>query len=101
MAASSASRRRCFKRRSGPRSSTRTSRRGLKPSSSAPSPASRSADQHYSELAHDLANPERVQPFFEEDTPLIERNPLGFYKAGFFILLALVIWMALKLLATR
>ncbi len=55
--------------------------------------------QHISELSHDLANPERVQPFFEEDTPLIERNPLGFYKAGFFILLVVTIWLLFKLLS--
>ena len=54
--------------------------------------------QHYSELTFDLTHPAEVQPFFEEDAPLLERNPLGFYKAGFFFLLAVVVWLALKLL---
>lgn len=55
--------------------------------------------QHYSELIHDLAHPERVQPFFEDFTPLIERNPLTFYKTGFFILLAATLLLTLKLLS--
>ena len=55
--------------------------------------------QHYTELAFDLAHPAQVQPFFEENVPLLERNPLGFYKVGFFILLTAVLWMAFKLLS--
>ena len=54
--------------------------------------------QHYSELAHDLANPERVQPFFEDFTPLIERNPLIFYRTGFFILLVISLLLFFKLM---
>lgn len=57
--------------------------------------------QHVSELAHDLAHPDRVQPFFEDDTPLLERNPLAFYKTGFFILLLTTLWLAFKLLAQK
>ncbi|MBX7207388.1 MAG: protein phosphatase 2C domain-containing protein [Verrucomicrobiaceae bacterium] len=53
--------------------------------------------QHYSEIAFDLNHPDEVAPFFEENAPLVERNPLAFYKTGFFILLALALWMALKL----
>ncbi len=56
--------------------------------------------QHYSELAYDLDHPDRVLPWFEDSAPLLERNPLAFYRAGFFILLALALWMLLKL-ATR
>ena len=55
--------------------------------------------QHYSELAFDLANPRKVEPFFERDTPLIARNPLRFYKTGFFILLGVTLWLLLKLLS--
>jgi serine/threonine protein phosphatase PrpC len=55
--------------------------------------------QHYSELAHDLAHPERVQPFFEEGGSLLERNPLAFYKAGFFILLLITLILTLLLAA--
>ncbi len=54
--------------------------------------------QHYSELLHDLEHPDHAEPFFEEDTPLIERNPLAFYKAGFFIFLLISLWLAFKLL---
>ncbi len=55
--------------------------------------------QHYSELVHDLAHPDRVQPFFEEGGSLLERNPLAFYKTGFFILLLTTLTLALLLLA--
>lgn len=57
--------------------------------------------QHYSELVHDLNHPGRVQPFFEEDTPLLERNPLAFYKTGFFLFLATTLWLAFKLLSQK
>lgn len=55
--------------------------------------------QHYSELSFDLEHPAKVQPFFDAHAPLIERNPLGFYRTGFFILLAATIWLALQLLS--
>jgi hypothetical protein len=45
--------------------------------------------QTYSEMKYDLENPEQVRPWFRRDTPLLERNPLLFYKTGFFILLIL------------
>jgi serine/threonine protein phosphatase PrpC len=32
--------------------------------------------QHYSQLTFDLAHPDKVEPFFAPDTPLLERNPL-------------------------
>lgn len=35
---------------------------------------------HYSELAHDLANPLEVKPFHRSDASLLERNPLAFWK---------------------
>lgn len=55
--------------------------------------------QHYSELSFDLEHPARVQPFFDAQAPLIERNPLGFYRTGFFILLAVTLWLAFQLLS--
>jgi serine/threonine protein kinase len=55
--------------------------------------------QNYSEIAFDLAHPEQVQPFHDEDAPLLERNPLLFYKAGFFTLLFVTLWLLLKLFA--
>ncbi|HEY2573032.1 MAG TPA: bifunctional protein-serine/threonine kinase/phosphatase [Verrucomicrobiaceae bacterium] len=53
--------------------------------------------QHYSELSYDLTHPDRVQPWFEENAPLLERNPLAFYRTGFYLLLALALWMLLRL----
>jgi serine/threonine protein kinase len=55
--------------------------------------------QNYSEMAFDLQNPMKVQPFFDEAAPLLERNPLLFYKTGFFVLLIVCIWLALQLLS--
>ena len=55
--------------------------------------------RHYSEIAFDLANPGKVEPFFQTETALYERDPLLFYKAGFFILLAITIGLVVKLLS--
>jgi serine/threonine protein kinase len=54
--------------------------------------------QHYSELAFDLAHPDRVEPFYHSDAPLLVRNPLGFYRAGFWVLLAATLYLLLRLL---
>lgn len=45
--------------------------------------------QNYSEMLFELENPAEVRPFFRAGTPWLERNPLLFYKIGFFLLLAL------------
>ncbi len=45
--------------------------------------------QTYSEMLYELETPEKVAPFFRAGTPLLERNPLLFYKIGFFVLLVL------------
>ena len=55
--------------------------------------------QNYSELAFELSHPEKVAPFHDAEAPLLERNPLLFYKTGFFILLATTLWLLIKLLA--
>ncbi len=54
--------------------------------------------RHYSEIQFDLANPEKVEPFFQTETALLERNPLAFYKAGFWLLLAATLTLLLRLL---
>ncbi len=54
--------------------------------------------QHYSALAFDLANPERVEPFYQADAPLLERDPLTFYRTGFWLLLAATFFLLLRLL---
>ena len=55
--------------------------------------------RHYSEVAFDLANPAKVEPFFQTETALLERDPLRFYKTGFFILLAITIGLLVKVLS--
>jgi serine/threonine protein kinase len=57
--------------------------------------------QNYSEMLFDLEHPDRVSPFFAEDLPLIERDPLCFYKTGFYLLLVAVIALLLVLLNRR
>ncbi len=55
--------------------------------------------QNYSELGFDLERPAQVEPFHRKDAPLLERNPLGFYRTGFFLLLALTVYLLMRLLA--
>lgn len=54
--------------------------------------------QSYSEMKFDLENPAKVKPWFRPDAPILERNPVLLYKAGFFVLLALNIYLLLRLL---
>ena len=55
--------------------------------------------ESYSEMKFDLENPGKVQPFYQKGAPLLERNPLLFYKAGFFALLGVVLLLLFLLLA--
>ncbi|MBI4625616.1 MAG: protein phosphatase 2C domain-containing protein [Verrucomicrobia bacterium] len=55
--------------------------------------------QNFSEMAFDLANPARVAPHHRKDAPLLERNPLLFYKIACAALLALSLWLIARLLA--
>jgi len=53
----------------------------------------------YSELAHDLDNPLGVKPFHSADAPLLERDPLAFWKllCGLLALLNLLqLWLRLR-----
>ncbi|MEQ1861281.1 MAG: protein phosphatase 2C domain-containing protein [Chthoniobacteraceae bacterium] len=54
--------------------------------------------QHYSELAFDLANPARVEPFYQPGVPLLVRDPLAFYRAGFWLLLAATLYLLFRLI---
>lgn len=55
--------------------------------------------ESYSEMLFELENPAKVRPFHRPGTPLLERNPLLFYKAGFFFLLAVtLVLVVLRLL---
>ena len=54
--------------------------------------------QNFSELAFDLANPARVAPHHRKDAPLLERNPLRFYKILCLVLFGLNLWLIARLL---
>jgi serine/threonine protein phosphatase PrpC len=54
--------------------------------------------QNYSEMLFDLEHPQQVAPFFAENLSLIERDPLRFYRTGFFLLLTVVIVLVIALL---
>jgi serine/threonine protein kinase len=54
--------------------------------------------QSYSEMKFDLQNPTKVRPWFQPDAPLLERNPVLFYKTGFLLLLALNLYLWFRLL---
>lgn len=47
--------------------------------------------ESYSEMLFELENPTKVRPFHQPGTPLLERNPLLFFKIGFFLLLAVTL----------
>ncbi|MDP3073129.1 MAG: protein phosphatase 2C domain-containing protein [Opitutaceae bacterium] len=56
--------------------------------------------QLFSEMAYELAHPARVAPHHRKDAPLLERNPLRFYK-GLSAALFLVVLVLLYLLLQR
>ena len=47
--------------------------------------------ESYSEMLFELENPAKVRPFHRPGAPLLERNPLLFYKIGFFLMLAVTL----------
>lgn len=51
--------------------------------------------ENYSRMNFELENSNKVEPFFNKNTPLLQRDPLKFYKFGFYFLLILniVIWI--------
>jgi len=55
--------------------------------------------QNFSQLAFDLTHPEKVEDYHDDEAPLLERNPLLFYKTAFYILFFVTLWLLLKLLA--
>jgi serine/threonine protein kinase len=56
--------------------------------------------QNLSEMAFALNHPAQVAPYHHKDAPLLERNPLLFYKLLCLVLLAVNIWL-IALLAKR
>jgi serine/threonine protein kinase len=57
--------------------------------------------QHLSEIDYDFAHPERVTPHHRKDAPLLERNPLLFYKVLSLLLLLLNGWLVVRLLRSE
>ncbi len=57
--------------------------------------------QHFSEFTFDLAHPEKVEPFFQPGLTLRERDPLLFYKIGFWLLLATTLALLLEVVTHR
>lgn len=51
--------------------------------------------ENYSMMDFELENPTKVKPYFDRNTPLLQRDPLKFYKFGFFFLLILnfIMWL--------
>lgn len=41
--------------------------------------------QNYSEMLFELDNPGKVKPFFDKSKPMMQRDPLRFFKIGFYI----------------
>jgi serine/threonine protein kinase len=62
------------------------------------SPRAERRYQNYSEMLFDLEHPAQVAPFYTDNLPLLERDPLRFYRTGFFLLLAVVFGLLLVLL---
>ncbi len=52
--------------------------------------------KNYSLMLYELENSDRVKPFFEKDTPLLEKDPLTFYKSAFWLMVILNIYLLLK-----
>ena len=44
---------------------------------------------HYSEMAYELKNPQKVEPFFAKNSSILERSPLTFYKTGFIVMVVI------------
>jgi serine/threonine protein phosphatase PrpC len=52
---------------------------------------------NYSYMRFELEYPQKVKPFFEKKTPLLKKDPLLFYKFGFYFLLILNFILFLKI----
>lgn len=53
--------------------------------------------EHYSNMLFELENPNKVKPYYDKNTPILKKDPLKFYKYGFFILLLLNFYLFLLL----
>ena len=55
--------------------------------------------KNYSEMLYEINNPQKVKPYFDKSRPLIERNPILFYKIGFIVEFIIIIVLLLKLIS--
>ncbi|MBP7783688.1 MAG: bifunctional protein-serine/threonine kinase/phosphatase [Aliarcobacter sp.] len=53
---------------------------------------------NYSHMKFELEYPQKVKPFFDKKTPLLKKDPMKFYKFGFYTLLLLNFALLLKIL---
>ena len=56
--------------------------------------------KNYSEMLFELDNPEKVKPFYDKSKPLMQRDPLKFFKVGFYIEFYLLLGIAVYWLAS-
>jgi serine/threonine protein phosphatase PrpC len=52
---------------------------------------------NYSHMKYELEYPSKIKPFFNENTPLFEKNPILFYRIGFLISLIINVILFFKL----
>ena len=53
---------------------------------------------NYSYMKFELENPQKVKPFFDKKTPLLKRDPLVFYKFGFYTLFLITFTLLIQFL---
>lgn len=54
--------------------------------------------ENYSFMLYEIENPSKVEPFFDKNTPILQKDPLKFYKTGFYLLLLLNFMLILRIL---
>lgn len=52
--------------------------------------------ENYSQMKFELENPTKVEPFFNKNTPFLQKDPLTFYKIAFIISLVLNVILFIK-----
>jgi len=57
--------------------------------------------KNYSEMLFEISNPIKVKPYFDKSKSLIERDPLYFYRIGFMVEFAIILFLLFVLLETN
>ena len=50
----------------------------------------------YSEMLYEIEHPVKVQPYFDKNTPILKKDPLKFYKIGFYVMLLINFMLILR-----